>query len=223
MLDSPTLTIALLWLPFAGSHLALSSRLLRSRLRTALGPEGFMAVYSLVAFATFIPLVVYYAAHRHQGPPLWSVVGDLPFRVLAFALNILAMVLLVSGVLARGPLGIGGRTPDRVSGVHALTRHPVMMGLAGWALAHLLMNGHAGDVAFYGGFLLFVLIGCHHQDRRALAGDDAEIRAYVAATSFLPLTGRDTWHGLRTLRVGDVVSGVALAIVLRLLHAPVFH
>ena len=68
----PTATIVLLWLAFGLSHGLLSSRGPRARLVSALGDRGFLGVYSLVALATFVPLVSVYAAHRHEGALLWT-------------------------------------------------------------------------------------------------------------------------------------------------------
>ncbi|MFT5696059.1 MAG: putative membrane protein [Myxococcota bacterium] len=48
---SPTLTLALLWLAFAATHVAMSSLKLRPQLVKLLTPGGFLGVYSLVAFA----------------------------------------------------------------------------------------------------------------------------------------------------------------------------
>ena len=54
---SPTLTIVLLWVAFAITHLAFSSLKLRPRLVGVLGEFGFMGAYSLIALVTFVPMV----------------------------------------------------------------------------------------------------------------------------------------------------------------------
>ena len=70
---SAALTIVLLWFAFAATHLALSSLRLRPRLVGVLGEGGFMGAYSLVALATFVPMVSIYFGNKHTGPMFWSV------------------------------------------------------------------------------------------------------------------------------------------------------
>ncbi len=59
-----------LWLAFGATHIGLSSVRFRPRLHAALGERSFLGVYSLIAFATFVPVVWYYFAHKHAGPLL---------------------------------------------------------------------------------------------------------------------------------------------------------
>src|SRR6185436_11432830 len=70
---SPTTMIVLLWLGFAGSHLLLSHLPVRQRLVARLGEPAFRGLYSLVAFAFFVPLVMVYFRHKHAGAWLWTV------------------------------------------------------------------------------------------------------------------------------------------------------
>ena len=69
--------IVCLWIAFAATHLGLSSLRLRPRLIAALGELGYQGVYSLVALATFVPLVAVYFDHKHTGPLLWDL-GEVP-------------------------------------------------------------------------------------------------------------------------------------------------
>ena len=62
--------------------MGLSSLRVRGRLVAALGERGFLGVYTLVAFATFVPLVGFYFSHKHEGPFLWYL-GAQPARALA--------------------------------------------------------------------------------------------------------------------------------------------
>ena len=59
--------IAFWWGMFAGTHMVLSSLPVRSKLVSRLGEKAFLGLYSLVAFATFIPLVWVYLDNRHGG------------------------------------------------------------------------------------------------------------------------------------------------------------
>src|SRR2546428_160425 len=59
------------WALFGGTHLVLSSALVRPKLIATVGERPFLGLYSLVAFATLIPLCWYYAGHKHADPLLW--------------------------------------------------------------------------------------------------------------------------------------------------------
>jgi hypothetical protein len=70
---SPTLMIVAFWLFFAATHIALSSVKLRPRIVGVIGGGGFLGMYSLVAFATFVPMVSTYFGNKHSGPILGSI------------------------------------------------------------------------------------------------------------------------------------------------------
>ena len=65
-----TLTLLVGWLIFSGSHMLLSSTGLRPALVARLGLKGYRLLFTVIAFAAFVPLCVYYAGHRHLGPLL---------------------------------------------------------------------------------------------------------------------------------------------------------
>jgi len=200
-----------LWLLFAATHMGLSGQRLRPGLVTKLGDRGFQGVYSLVALAIFVPLVRTYYAHKHAGPYLWSL-SQLPGVVwLGYCVMGAAFALVVAGLVQPSPAGmVPGRTAVR--GVARITRHPVLMGLGLWGLAHLLLTQvHVAELAFFGGFAIFAIVGCDHQDRRKLAASES-YRAFHAATPFLPFSSLGFFRGLVELPVPiAVAAGIALA------------
>ena len=213
-----TAVIVVLLLLFAGSHMLLSSRAIRARLVARLGDRQFQAAYSIVALVFFAPLVYYYLTHLHAGPLLWSVPDSGAIEFVLVLANVLGFVLTTAGVMTPSPASITGTPLDAPSGVHRITRHAVFMGLGIWALAHVVANGHAGDVAFFGGLVVFVLVGSWHQDRRKLAGGDPRFERFHAATAFIPFTSRGALRGLMELPPLAVVIGVVVALVARYLH-----
>lgn len=216
-----TAIVVVLLLLFASSHMLLSSRSIRARLIARLGDKRFLAAYSVVALVFFAPLVYYYLTHRHAGPLLWSVPDSGAVEFLLVLANVIGFVLLVAGVMTPSPAAVGGAPRDEPGGVQRITRHPVFMGLGIWALAHVIANGHASDVAFFGGIVAFVLVGCRHQDRRKLAAGDPGFERFHAATAFLPFTGKGALRGLMELPPSAVVIGVVVALVARYLHPSV--
>ena len=216
-----TAVIVVLLLVFAASHMLLSSRPIRARLVARLGDKRFLAAYSIVALVLFVPLVYYYFTHRHAGPLLWPAPDSGAVDFLLVLANLVGFVLLVAGVMTPSPASVTGAPRDEPSGVQRITRHAVFMGMGIWALAHVIVNGYASDVAFFGGIVVFVLIGSWHQDRRKLAGGDARFERFHAATAFIPFTGREGLRGLMEMPPVAVIIGVAAALIVRYLHPSV--
>jgi len=219
------LAVALLWAVFAATHMGLSSRSLRPRIAGALGERGFLGVYSLVAFASFVPLVWVYLSHRHQGASLWALpIGSAGLGAI-YAGQLVAWTLAVAGLASPSPATVGlpeERRPREPRGVHRVTRHPLFMGLGLAGLLHLPVNGFASDVAFWAGFPLFAVLGCAHQDARKRATQPG-YADWAAATPFLPVPGAGAGRGLRELPPAVVAAGLAVTVGLRLLHGPLFR
>lgn len=218
---SATLAIVALWLGFAGSHMLLSSRTLRPRLVARLGERAFLGVYSLVSFAFFVPLVSVYFANKHAGPLLWSIPIGTPLRWALYVGMAVAYVLIVAGLVRPSPASIvpGDPTPR---GAQWLTRHPLLMGLGLFGLLHLVPNGNAADVAFFGGFPIFAIVGCLHQDQRKLAAGTPGFAGFHRQTPFLPFTGSSTGRGIRELGPMVILGGLGVTLLLRYFHADWF-
>jgi uncharacterized membrane protein len=224
----PWLWIALLWAGFAGTHFVLSSATLRPRLVGRLGDGAFRGLYSLAVVAWFVALVWYFARHKHSGPLLWSTIGPpVVAELLSYLLMALALALAVAGLIpAQAAPSSMGAAPARIEarGLMRVTRHPFNAAAALFGVAHLLVNGHLGDIVFFGGFPLFVALGARHQDAR-LSRDRPGYRQLVEQTSFVPfaaiiagrqrlVTGELPWGGL--------AAGIAATVVLRYWHGALF-
>lgn len=215
------------WAAFAGTHVWLSSLRTRSALIARVGPQGFQGIYSLVALATFVPLVWIFATHTHAGPLLWTTIGPPNVaRALNYGLMAVALVLFVASLLpsSTAPSAMQARGPAMVHGMLRITRHPMLAAFGLYGIAHLLVNGSLGDVLFFAGFPAFSWIGGRHQDARKLR----EVPGYgavVATTSIVPfaaiITGRQRLV-LRELPLPAIVGGLALAVALRLYHRALF-
>jgi uncharacterized membrane protein len=213
--------IVLLWLAFAVSHMGLSSARVRTRLIAAIGERAFLGVYSLVALATFVPLVWFYFAHKHEGPLLWYFGSDPVLRWIMYAGMALALSLVVAALLRPSPAAIAPGKAE-VGGAYHITRHPMFMAVGIYGVLHLLVaRVNATELAFFAGFPLFAWAGCRHQDRRKLATGDEKFRRFHEETVFFPFTGPRALRGLREIRL-PLVIGTGLAIGLRVFHPRLF-
>jgi len=213
-------------LAFVGGHLALSSAVLRPRLIELLGENGFRIVYSAVALVTLVWLMR--AAGAAPVVSLWPETAWarwVPILVMPFAL-----VLLVAGVTTPSPTAMGGAARDDgptgltatgLTGILAVTRHPVMWAVALWALAHIPPNGEAARVVMFVAFAALALGGMVHIDHRRAAAMGAAWGPIALTTSALPFAAlaagraRFAWRALGAWRV---LAGLALYADLFLGH-----
>jgi uncharacterized membrane protein len=222
---SAALWIAFWWGMFAGTHMVLSSRAVRGSLVSRLGEKTFLGLYSLVAFATFIPLAWVYFGNRHAGGPLWNLAAAPGVQPIAMLLALLGIALIVAGEFHPSPARAGIRQAWASRGLTRITRHPLFMGVALWALSHMLLNGYLTDVLFFGGLLAFSLAGAAHQDARKRVTDRERLAAFFAETSFWPfaaiLGGRNRLAGSE-LPWLTLAIGTAVAVGLYALHPWMF-
>jgi uncharacterized membrane protein len=213
------------WLAFAGSHLVLSSVPVRRPLIARVGARGFQGLYSLIALATFVPLVRTYWAHRHTGPQLWNLWDIAGMREVSIVLSGIACVFLILAFFQPSPTGLAPGAATRARGVNRITRHPLFAAIGLWGFAHLLVNGYLSDVVFFGGFLVFALVGAAHQDARKRVTEAETLTAFFTETSLLPFGA--IIAGRNRLMVDEipwlaVAVGVAVAAVLYVAHGRLF-
>ncbi|SDW85959.1 NnrU family protein [Celeribacter indicus] len=182
-----------------------------------LGPRGFTAAYSVLSLAILAWLIV--AANRAPFVPLWFA----PVWMSHLALTVmLGVCLLLALTLGRpNPFSFGGARnaafdPDR-PGLIRYMRHPLLVALGVWALAHLLANGDLAHVILFGAFAGFALLGGRMIDRRkrrTLPDYDA-LRARSRKGRVIPPRGE--WPAV----AGRLLAGLVLYGVLLTLHGPV--
>jgi uncharacterized membrane protein len=76
--------------------------------------------------------------------------------------------------------------PNPAIGMLAVTRHPVMWGVALWAIAHLTSQPNLRGVLFFGTFAAVALAGSRLQERRKAKQLGEKWRRFENATSFVP-------------------------------------
>ncbi len=139
--------------------------------------KGLMALLSVAGFA----LIVWgYGQARLETVALWT-----PPRGMAHGaalLMLLAFILLVAAYVPGNAL-------------KAKLRHPMVLSVKVWALAHLLSNGNLADVVLFGSFLVWAVL-----DFRAARRRDREQMLRTAPVRTLPtlvtlVAGAAAWAG----------------------------
>jgi uncharacterized membrane protein len=206
---------------FIGTHF-MSSTLLRGALVRALGEKIYLALYSLLAFATLGWMV--WAYNRAPLEPLWVGLRWLPAVAMPFA-----FVLLVCGLLSRNPTAVGAaallKRPDSAQGIIRVTRHPVMWAFILWSLAHLLARGEHMASVFFGGFFALATLGAKLMDERKAGTLGEDWQRFAAATSYFPfaaiLQGRNRFDA-REIGWRNPAIGLALYALFFWFHPVLF-
>lgn len=131
-------TLVLGLIMFLGVHsVAIVAPVWRDRTAARLGEWTWKGIYSLVSIVGFVLLVWGYGEARQD--PTWLYVPPHWLRVLATVLLVPVFPLLLSAYF-----------PGRIQ---SALKHPMLVAVKLWALAHLLANGTLADVMLFGSFL----------------------------------------------------------------------
>jgi uncharacterized membrane protein len=128
---------------FLGVHSLTAFRETRTGLIERFGAGPFKGIYSLAALAGFALIVWGFSRYRAEGliivwtPPTWT--RHLTIALMWFAFVALACI---------------NPAPGRIRG---WLRHPMLVAVKVWALAHLLANGDAGGMLLFGLFLAWAV------------------------------------------------------------------
>lgn len=203
---------------FAVTHIGMSHDPIRARLVERLGPMGFQGVYTIVSFITFGGAIWIFAGHRKTGPVLWTLHEWL--YPVVYLLMLAAFLLLVLSMRNPSPAGmIAGKMEAR--GILRITRHPMNMGLACFAMAHMIANGSLGDLFFFGSIFVVGFFGPYHQDRRKVREKGEAYVAFQNQTSVLPFAA--IVQGKTRLETMELSVPFVVIAVLAFLSAILFH
>jgi uncharacterized membrane protein len=209
---SATASVALFAALFVGTHLLLSHPL-RAPLVARVGTKGFLGFYTLVSFATFVPMVL---ARKAVGAEAWLWPIPSWAWLVAAAVMWLASVMLV-GSFVRNPAMDTLQSHDAVigrpAGVFLWTRHPMMWSFALWAVSHILVHPEPTALVIAVAIGLLALVGSAGQDAKKRQQLGARWQEWEAATSFVPFARGLAFPGWPAL-----LGGTALFIGATWLH-----
>jgi uncharacterized membrane protein len=152
---------------FLGAHTFTTQREARAAVIRRLGLGGYKIGYSLVSLIGFALIVWGFSRYRSEGliplwyPPIWA-------RHITITLMWFAFVALVC---------MGPPRPSRLRG---WLRHPMLVAIKIWALAHLLANGDLGGMLLFGSFLAWAVYDRIAVKRRGDPGA-ARVSAFTRA------------------------------------------
>ena len=120
---------------FLATHVFSTLREARGRAVARLGLMPYRAIYSLLSIAAVLMIAYGYGAWRAAGPAqLWEP---------PVAMRHIALTLMLLSAIAFGAYLVP-------SHIRAWLKHPMLVGVKIWALAHLLANGDAATMTLAG-------------------------------------------------------------------------
>ena len=142
---------------FFAIHLVPSNAQMRDGLVARFGLTGYKAIFGVVSLVGFALIVLGFAKlqmHPGKNPQLW--VPPVWTRHLAVGLMLPAIIALVAAYV-----------PSRI---HTALKHPMLVAIKIWALAHLLANGDLAALVLFGSFLAFAVYDRISVKRRRALG-----------------------------------------------------
>ncbi|HEY0844681.1 MAG TPA: NnrU family protein [Noviherbaspirillum sp.] len=126
---------------FLGIHLLPVATGARRALHARLGEKAYKGMFSLVAAAGLVLIVVGYA----RAPSEPRLFAPFPAAILAAPMTMIVSFILLAAANMR-------------THIRQLVKHPMLIGVGLWALVHLLANGEARATLLFGAFLAYVAI-----------------------------------------------------------------
>lgn len=203
--------LALAAITFAAMHLLIAGTRLRDVLVAKLGERGYRGAFSLASIGALWWLIAAWVAVRV--PQLTPLPG---LRGIAVVAMLLAFALVVLGLTTFGPTAVGSEKlldrEDNVRGIHRVTRHPFLWGVALWAAVHLLFNPEPSSLWFFGCFLVVAAYGTVSIDGKRARLFGPRWAPYAAKTSNVPF--RAIVQGRNRLALGEIRWWQWLAVLL---------
>jgi hypothetical protein len=163
---------------FLGSH---SCRIFaepwRNHMIDRLGEVKWKGFYTIISLIGFVIMVIGYGQARQNTLILWQPNALLVY--IALALNLVAFVFLA------------GSSPSN-NAVRLKLKHPMILGVKVWALAHLLANGTLVDLILFGSFLLWAVLDFRSARKRPIHIPEKALVS-TKATIVVVITGIVLW------------------------------
>lgn len=165
---------------FIGLHLIPTVPPLKAQLVHAFGEKRYKGLFALLAAMGLILIIVGYGRAPAEPQLFASSVG---------ARHAAPLVMIISFILFA--------SANMKGHIRAWVQHPMLLGLAIWALVHLLANGHAKATLLFSAFLAYAAI---------------DLLSVIRRKSYKPFTP------LLKFDVIACVAGLLLAVLVMTFH-----
>jgi uncharacterized membrane protein len=200
---------------FIALHIGVAGTSVRGRAIEKMGENVYRAAFSVLSL-----LGIAWLAHAYRVAGYIETWGQLAwFKPIAALLMLVAIILVVPGMTTPNPMAVGGEkllmADEPAQGIHRVTRHPFLWGVAVWAFVHLIANGDVASLVLFGSLFVLVFVGMISIDAKRKKTCARHWDSYAAATSIMPFQAIK--EGRNTLVIAEFkVWQLVLALVLYL-------
>lgn len=181
---------------FLGVHLVPTSPELKAGLKERFGATAYKIGFGLLSLIGL--LLIVYGFHKMQVMPDKNVVLWEPptfMRHIAVALMLPAMIFLVAYLV-----------PSRI---RTALKHPMLISIKTWALAHLLANGDLASLVLFGSFLAYAVYDRISLKRRPATAPPVSVLPPAAINDVIVVAGGIALFALVLLWGHEALIGVA--------------
>lgn len=219
-------------LVFLAIHLLIAGTPVRDTIVRVIGEPVYMGLFALTSLGVIVWLAIAFnaagAAPGSASDPYLYNLGR-GARDSAILFVAIAFLIGVPGLLSANPTSVryknSNPSPDLVTGVLRITRHPFLWGVVLWSLVHLAANGDKASVIFFGTFLILALLGTVSIDAKRRRKLGAAWDEFAAKTSNIPfaaiLSGRNSFNA-REYFDWRFAAGLILFVVILFGHIYLF-
>jgi uncharacterized membrane protein len=139
---------------FLGSHSCrIFAESWRNNMIDRIGEVKWKGLYTIISLIGFIIMVIGYGQARQNTVVLWQ--PNIALIYIALALNLVAFIFLA------------GSSPSN-NAIRLKLKHPMILGVKVWALAHLLSNGTLVNLILFGAFLIWAVLDFRSARKRPM-------------------------------------------------------
>lgn len=150
----------------------------RTRTIAAWGEMRWKGLYAALSLLGFALIVWGYGQARLMPVTVWQ--PPLPMRHVAALLTLISFVMLAATYVPG-------------NAIKARLRHPMVLGVKVWALAHLLANGQLADMVLFGAFGVWAVLSFRSARQRDRITPPRPQASSAAATGLTVLLGVAAW------------------------------
>ncbi len=163
---------------FLGCHsVRIFSEPWRTRMIHQLGEKKWKGLHTLISLFGFILLIIGYEQARQNTIIIWQ--PPVFLTHLAVLLNLFTFILFASSV------------PNN-NVIRLKLKHPMILGVKVWALAHLLANGSLIDLILFGSFLIWAVLDFRSARNRPSPSEVIHVASFKA-TLITIFSGVTVW------------------------------
>ena len=161
---------------------------LRPKAEKFIPPRLYRIFFVIVSFAFATPWLVYLVNHRYDGLILFNLQKSVYVKLLVAFIASLAFLFLYPGTFRFLEIVPIRKPTQRFydSGIMRITRHPQLIGMSLWCLAHFIWIGSTFILATSAGLIGYHLFSAWLGDRRRLALFGKEYQKLIDQTSIIP-------------------------------------